>query len=49
MIVHRLYSDDEAEPPPGDGQDSSHYQSGVYESIDGPPKLAVEALADAWA
>lgn len=48
MIVHRLYSDDRAEPPPGAGQNSPHYQSGIYESIGGPPKLAVDALTGVW-
>jgi hypothetical protein len=48
MIVHRLFSNDEAEPPPTASEDSVHYQNGVYESIDGKPKLAVAALAEAW-
>lgn len=43
MIVHRLFSDDRAEPP-----GTTHYQDGVYDSIDGRSKLAVEALAEAW-
>lgn len=47
MIVHRLYSNDDAEPPPA-ADDSPHYQYGVYDSIDGRPKLAVPALAAAW-
>ena len=50
MIVHRLYSDDEAEPPPnqGSGFSSDYFQYGVYDAIDGAPKLAVAALAEAW-
>lgn len=49
MIVHRLFSNDQAEPPPGDGQNSAHFQSGIYESVNGQPKLAVKALAENWA
>ncbi len=48
MVVHRLFSDDRAEPPPTAIGDSPHYQDGVYESIDGRPKQAVGALAGAW-
>lgn len=47
MVVHRLYSNDEAEPPPT-VFNSPHYQSGIYESIDGQPKLAADALRGAW-
>ena len=43
MFVHRLFSDDRAEPP-----GTAHFQDGVYDSIDGKPKEAVEALAAAW-
>lgn len=48
MLVHRLYSDDTAEPPPDHDSDSPHYQDGVFQAIDGPPKTAVAALAEAW-
>ena len=48
MLVHRLYTDDLAEPPPGADSDSPHHGDGVYESTGGEPKLAVSALADAW-
>lgn len=48
MLVHRLYSDDEAEPPPTPDSDSAHYQDGVYDSIDGNPKAAVATLTQSW-
>ena len=49
MLVHRLFSDELAEPPPSESSDSPYYQYGVYDSINGRPKLAVEALAQTWA
>lgn len=49
MIVHRLFDDNEVEPPPTSSADSIHYRSGVYESDLGRPKLAVPALAGSWA
>ena len=48
MIVHRLFSADEAEPPPTPGEDSPYYGYGVYDAPEGPAKLAVTALADSW-
>lgn len=48
MIVHRLFSNDEAEPPTGSNESSDYYQYGVYDAIDGAPKLAVAALAAEW-
>lgn len=57
MFVHRLFSNDAAEPLPSRaGADpslqtgaSDYHQYGVYDSIDGAPKLAVARLASVWA
>jgi|GEM_PF-3486531 len=48
MLVHRLFSDEVAEPPPSENRDSAYYQYGVYDSTNGRPKLAVAALAQTW-
>lgn len=48
MFVHRLYSDNLLEPPPTPASNSNHYQDGIYDSVNGNPKVAPFVLAERW-